>query len=253
MRHLTQDELVLFYYREKGGLDRQQAEEHLQACDLCRRELAGLTGSLEAIASLPIPERDENYGREVWARLRPHLADKIERRWNFILPLRTWALAGSVAVLLVAAFWGGRVWEHRQTPIAASIPAPARERILMVALGDHLERAQMLLVEVMHQDAGSQVDVSQTRQLAEDLVQSNRLYRQTTLRNGDAGMANVLDELERVLLHIAHSPNEISADDLKSLQHQIASQGILFKVRVVELEAQEKQKSAGPHLPGTAL
>jgi hypothetical protein len=189
----------------------------------------------------------------VWTRIRPHLADKSQKRWNFFLPLRTCALAGGVAVLLVAAFWGGRVWQQRQAPTVATIPAPARERILMVAVADHMERAQMLLVEVMHQDAGGQVDVSQTRQLAQELVQSNRLYRQTALRDGDAGMANVLDELERVLLNISHSPNEISADELASLQHQIASQGILFKVRVIELEAQEKQKNAGLQRLGTAL
>jgi hypothetical protein len=53
--------------------------------------------------------------------------------------------------------------------------------------------------------------------------------------------------LERVLLQISHSPNEISADELESLQRQIASQGILFKVRVVELEAREKQKTQGSH------
>lgn len=253
MRHLTQDELVLFYYREKGGVDRRKTEEHLQSCDLCRRELAGLTESLEAIDSLPIPERDENYGGEVWARIRPRLAKGIERRWNFVLPLRTWALAGSVAVLLVVAFWGGRFWQQRQTPTAATIPAPARERILMVAVGDHLDRAQMLLVEVMNQEAAGPVDVSQKKQLAQDLVQSNRLYRQTALRDGKPGMANVLDELERVLLHISHSPNEISADDLASLQHQIESEGILFKVRVVELEVQEKEKKAGSHIPETPL
>ena len=120
----------------------------------------------------------------------------------------------------------------------------------MVAVGDHLERAQILLVEVMNQEAEDPVDVSQTKQLAQDLVQSNRLYRQTALRDGEPGMANVLDELERVLLQISHSPNEISADDLASLQHQIESQGILFKVRVVELEVREKQKTAGPHMPG---
>jgi polyhydroxyalkanoate synthesis regulator phasin len=123
----------------------------------------------------------------------------------------------------------------------------------MVAVGDHLERAQMLLVEVMNQEAEGSVDVSQTKRLAQDLVQSNRLYRQTALRNGEPGMANVLDELERVLLHISHSPNEISAEDLASLQHQIAAQGILFKVRVVELQAQEKQKAAGPRMPGSTL
>ena len=118
----------------------------------------------------------------------------------------------------------------------------------MVAVGDHLERAQMLLVEVMNQDTAGPVDVSQSRQLAQDLVRSNRLYRQTALREGEPGMANVLDELERVLLHISHSPNEISADELASLQHQITSQGILFKVRVIELGVQDKQKIAGSHL-----
>jgi len=253
MRHLTQDELVLFYYREKGGVDRRQAEEHLQMCDLCRRELADLARSLEAIESLPIPERDEKYGGEVWTRIRPRLADGFGRRWNFVPPLRTWALAGSVAVLLVVAFWGGRVWQQRRTPTVATIPPPARERILMVAVGDHLERAQMLLVEVMNQEPEGKVDVSQKKQLAQDLVQSNRLYRQTALRDGQPGVANVLDELERVLLYISHSPDEISADQLASLRHQIESQGILFKVRVVELQVQDKQKRAGSHLHGNPL
>jgi hypothetical protein len=253
MRHLTQSELVLFYYREKGGMDRQQAEKHLQACELCRRELADLTQALNVIESLPIPERDENYGREVWTRIRPRLAEGFGRRWNFFLPLRTWALAASLAVLLVVAFWSGRLWQQRHTPTVAAIPAPARERILMVAVGDHLERAQMLLVEVMNEEAAGPVDVSQKKQLAQDLVQSNRLYRQSALRDEQPGVANVLDELERVLLHISHSPNEISADELASLQHQIESQGILFKVRVVELEVQEKQKKAGSHNPGTPL
>jgi hypothetical protein len=253
MRHLTQDELVLFYYDEKGGMDRPQAEGHLQSCDLCRRELAGLTATLKTIESLPLPERGDNYGGEVWTRIRPCLPDGFGRRWSFIPSLRTWALAGSIAVLLVVAFWGGRVWQQRQTRAVATIPAPARERILMVAVGDHLERAQMLLVEVMNQETAGHVDLSQNKQLAQDLVQSNRLYRQTALRDGQHGVADVLDELERVLLQISHRPNEISADELESLQSQIASQGILFKVRVVELEAREKQKTTGSHLRGEPL
>jgi len=253
MRHLTENELVLYYYHEKGGVDRGQAEEHLQGCELCRRELASLTEALEALASLPVPERGENYGSEVWMRIRPRLEEGKGRRWSFFLPLRGWALAGGVAALLVAAFWGGRIWQQRQAPTVAAIPAPARQRILLVEVGDHLERAQMLLVEVMNQEAAGPVDVSRTRQLAEDLVQSNRLYRQTVLRQGEPRMATVLDDLERVLLHIAHSPNQISADELESLKRQIESQGILFKVRVIELEVQQKEKKAQPQTPAAAL
>lgn len=253
MQHLTQNELVLFCYREMSGVDRRRAEEHLQRCDLCRRELASLREFLGVIESLPVPERDETYGGEVWSRIRPRLPDKFARRWNLVFPWRAWALAGSAAALMVVAFWSGRFWQQRQTPAMASIPPTARQQILMVAVGDHLDRAQVLLVGLMHEEADGPADVSRTKQLAQDLLQSNRLYRQAALRDGDPGMADVLDDLERILLHISHSPSEISAAELASLQHQIEFQGILFKVRVVELDAQVKPKSMGPPRSGTAL
>ncbi len=237
--------MILHYYREKAGMDRREADAHLASCEICRRELAALAESLEGVAAAPTPERGENYGAEVWARIRPQLDESRARRCAFFLPLRIWALAAAgLAALLIGAFWGGRVWQQRQTPTVAAISVPARQRILMVAVGDHLERAQMLLVEVMNQEGEGTVDETQTRRFARDLVQSNRLYRQTALRDGDPGVANVLDDLERVLLNISNGPKEISADDLTSLKRQIESQGILFKIRVVELGVREKQKGA---------
>ncbi|HTS69238.1 MAG TPA: hypothetical protein VMO17_09660 [Terriglobia bacterium] len=253
MQHLTQDELVLYYYREKGVVDLRQAEEHLQSCDHCRQDLAGLTDMLAAMDSLPTPERDASYGAEVWTRIRPRLGETPQKRRSFIFPIRIWALAGGLAVLLVAAFWGGRLWQQHQTPPVAAISVPARERILMVAVGDHLDRAQVLLVEVMNQESAGPINITQTKQLAQELVESNRLYRQTALHSGDPGRANVLDGLERVLLQLAHSPDQISAEELESLQHQIGAQGILFKVRVEALEVAQKQRGAPRRGSGTTL
>jgi hypothetical protein len=253
MRHLAQNALVLFRYGEIKGAKRREVEAHLQSCPLCRRELAEIERTLETVDRLPVPERDFNYGSEVWARIRPALAEKADTRWSFLLPFRAWALTAGVVALVAAAFWSGRLWQQRQASAVVAISPIARQRILMVAVGDHLERAQMLLVEIMHQPAAGAADVSETRQLAQDLVESNRLYRQTALRDGNTGMASVLDELERALLHISHSPNEISGDELVSLQHQIESQGILFKVRVVQSGVQEKQKVAETHPARTAL
>jgi hypothetical protein len=253
MPHPTDDELVLLYYQEMPGGDRRQAGEHLQSCDRCRQGLMDLERTLKVAESLPIPERGEDYGREVWARISPRLAEKAQRRWGFLFPMRAWLLAGSIAALVVVAFWSGRWWQQRQTETAIAIPASAHQRILMLAVGDHLERALMLLVEVMHQEGGNPADVAHTEQLAEDLVQSNRLYRQAALRDGDSGVGNVLDELERVLLVISHSPGTMSKAELATLQRQIEAQGILFKVRVVELEVRESQRPAATHAPGSAL
>jgi hypothetical protein len=42
---------------------------------------------------------------------------------------------------------------------------------------------------------------------------------------------------------VAHSPEEITPAKLESLQKRIEAHGILFKVRVVGKELQEKQKT----------
>lgn len=68
MRHLTEEQLVWFYYGEAES--RAAAEQHLAACAECRASYAELKRSLNLIAeALPAAERDENYGARVWARL----------------------------------------------------------------------------------------------------------------------------------------------------------------------------------------
>ena len=81
------------------------------------------------------------------------------------------------------------------------------------------------------------------RQDAEDLLQENRLYRQTALEQGDTALANVLDELERTLLDVAHSPQQPTAAQLEGIRQRIENRGILFKVRVVGKELQQREES----------
>ena len=62
-----------------------------------------------------------------------------------------------------------------------------RERILLVDLGEHLDRSQMVLVELVSADESDAVDISGERARAEQLVAANRLYRQTADDTGDVG------------------------------------------------------------------
>jgi hypothetical protein len=88
--------------------------------------------------------------------------------------------------------------------------AERRERILIVAVGEHLGHSERMLVELSNAMPATpgqkQVNISSEQRRAEDLLQENRLYRQTALQEGDTGLADTLDELERVLLDVAHSP-----------------------------------------------
>jgi hypothetical protein len=165
-----------------------------------------------------------------------------------VFTLQRLALAGGLVVLLLAAFVAGHFWPR------AIVPAPAqetsrqqvRERILLVAVGDHLDRSQMVLVELMNADPAGRVDISDERRRARDLVEDNRLYRQTALTAGDPGVATVLDDLERVLLEIAHSPSTLSSSEFKEIRDRIEAQGLVFKIRVLGTRVREGEVATHP-------
>jgi hypothetical protein len=92
------------------------------------------------------------------------------------------------------------------------------------------------------------INISSAQKRAEDLVEENRLYRQTALESGDRAVASTLDELQRILLDVANSPDEVTPAQFESIQKRIASQGILLKVRVVrqELRAESEGRQATP-------
>ena len=110
--------------------------------------------------------------------------------------------------------------------------------------GDHLDRSQMVLVELVSAEGRGQVDISTEQARAQQLVAANRLYRQTALKTGDTAMASMLDELERTLVDIAASPSTLSQNDLDQVRRRIESKGLLFKVRVVSSQVRERQKAA---------
>jgi hypothetical protein len=61
-------------------------------------------------------------------------------------------------------------------------------------------------------------------------------------------LANVLDELERVLLDVARSPQTVSPARFKTIRQRIDDDGLLFKVRVLAKQIQDQQ-SSGAHQP----
>ena len=120
MKHVTDEQLVLHHYRE--GDEWQVVQEHLDACSICRDRHEELVRLLAAVHPAPVPERDADYGRRVWQRLRPRLAERPRFSWRWVLEpfqlpaLPRWAFAPAVAVMVLGAFWGGRVWS-RPSPV----------------------------------------------------------------------------------------------------------------------------------------
>jgi hypothetical protein len=198
---------------------------------------------------MPIPQRGADYGAQVWNRLESRLPVR-RRLWAFPSPWR-WAVAGTaMAGLLVAAFVAGRFYpppQTKQRPVqmaAATADPQAGERILLVAVGDYLERSQMVLVELANANPKASLDISSEQERAADLVSESRLYRQTADHTGNRAVASVLDDLDRVLLEISHAPSHISPGELEKLRQRLEAEGILFKIRVLGSNVRNQEEPA---------
>jgi hypothetical protein len=248
MKHPSEEDLIA--YREGMSTERAAVAEHLKCCDECRAELARIESVLAALDTMPVPNPGDDYGRRVWQQIAPRLPEKRAHWWQLWFEPKRLVALGAVAALIVLAFFLGRITKKPGAPDLTATKEQVRERVLVVAVGEHLGRSEMMLVELSNAEptnpSQKKVSIASEQRRAEDLLDENRLYRQTALQEGDTALASVLDDLERVLLDVAHSPDQVTPAQLEKIRQKIEARGILFKVRVVGKELQERQNAPKP-------
>jgi hypothetical protein len=252
--HISQDELVLHYYGELAGTAKGNTEQHLHECAECQAEFAKLGQILSAVneETFPVPPRADEFEARVWASIKPQLQEQRAGSWKAWFAPQRLVWAGALAAVIVVAFLAGRVSKPPQQVATQGGQSgeKVRERIVLVAVGDHLEKSQMMLVELTNAEAGKGgFDMSGEQERARDLLTANRLYQQSAQKVGDPAVNKVLDDLERVLVEVANSPTDLNKQQLAELQQQIESQGLLFRVRVLESKVNSRVKEKAPAQP----
>jgi hypothetical protein len=249
--HATEEELVLHYYGEPLDTRRSDARSlavHIETCPQCRAALRDLSDVLALVDAQTMPEPLAGLEQRVWARVQPQATAVPTRWWDRLLAATPrWAFAAGAAALVLAAFLAGRFTQPVPAPeggdMAAAIdPAVSAERVMHVAVGDHFDRSQMVLLELLNGDL-DRASIEGGQERARDLVAANRLYRQTALQAGDEGVREVLEALERVLIEIANAPPDVSARELEALRAEIEQRGILFRLRVVSSEMRAREQN----------
>jgi len=281
VKHYSEDELTLYYYGE--GRRRANIERHLDECAACAKVYREIAGTLAMIAEPDVPERGDQYGLEVWQRIRHRLPEQESGfGWfgrfagfgGFTGFERFAGFAAAAAILMVAAFVAGRTWNRADVtmggtdvpstmtsnrsnppnpPNPSNPPNPdsASKRILLTSVADHLDRSERVLTDIMNApDSG---DISIAQGWADDLLTTSRLYRQDAVAAGEQSVATVLDDLERSLLEIVHSPSRISAADLEQIRRRIDAAALLFKVRVMSDQLRDRESRPGAASPQTPI
>ncbi|MGH9312227.1 MAG: hypothetical protein ACRD1S_03410 [Vicinamibacterales bacterium] len=261
MTHPHEDDLVLHYYGELRGPDAGTLERHLRECATCRESFSRLEQVLRAVDESPVPEPSAEFELSVWTRLRPGIrAIQPSRpsafgiRHSALIP--RWVFAGGIAALGVIAFLTGALWRQTRPQPDATVPsatathaagtAELRERLLLAVVGEHLERTELVLIELLNARGPGMVAISAEQTRAQELALENRLYRQTAQSVGNLPVVSLLDQLDLILTEVAGGPSAIPAADLDAMRRRIEGQNLLFKVQVVRsaLGAQERDAHA---------
>lgn len=265
MNHLSEEELVDYHYGEEDAESRAQTGRHLEACPQCAQAFRDLECDLEeikaggefsAFAFSEPPAGTASYGRRVWATLASSL-EPYPARKRAGLHLSLWqglAYAVVCAVLVACAFYAGRQWEHRQPPaVAHVVPRPAaKQPVVIVVLGDHLDRSERLLVELKHTDADNEQMAIPLRDEARTLLTANRICRQNAKNSDDPALTRALDRLDHLLAQLASQKDDLDSDTIERLQREMNQDNLLFEVRVLRTRIPDRQGPAGPSHGGTA-
>jgi hypothetical protein len=260
MEHLSPEGLVAMYYNDEAPDLAKSAQKHVAECADCAAAYRNLEDDLKALGTLDAPERGEDYGERMWQRVAAELPAAagltapagspaaLRLRSAVLRPGRKWrswmwmglSYATGCAVLATAAFYVGTVWEHQQhlkreaAREAERKPgAPEKPRVVVVVLGDHLDRSERLLVELKHADADNQELVKPLRDEARGLLAANHVFREDADKSGDGALSQALDKLDKLLREIANEPGGLNKASLERLQQEMTNEGLLFEVRVL--------------------
>ena len=256
--HPTDDELILHGYGEIERSEQSRIDAHLAACTSCQAAKEQLVRVMAIVDTAAPVQAPEGFERIAWARREPQLRFQgvspvrrsAQRAYDFVFGRTAreggwfpqWALAGAVAALLLASFWAGRMSTgdaKSPAPIAA-VGEIEPQRVLQATVGDHLDRTQIMLVELANADTDGADVLAGEQERAVDLVAANRLIRRSAMQSGDAQIVDILEDLERVLLEIANAPATVTSNDLTDLQSRITREDLLFRLRVIASEMRQR-------------
>jgi hypothetical protein len=275
MTHITEEQLVAFALDDVEAGTRAAVEAHVETCAACHASLDEIRATLDHAAAIEIPERGDDYGASVWQSIESRLDESQLSATSHVgtsalqhgtlahrhsgtsarlaVRLAPWLAAAAALLLVVGAYWLGRrnaeMDGASQAPTTAQAPSSPslgteaiRERVVLAALGEHLDRTEHTLVELVNSEPARRVDISAEQAWARDLLEANRLYRRASGGKSPA-LAQVLEDLEPVLLEIANSPSQLTSDEFEAMRDRIEARSLVFKVRVTGADIRARERA----------
>jgi hypothetical protein len=266
MNSITDDDLVLYHYRD--GLDAEriaQIATALETSQALRGRYAAIERAMDHFGENEI-EPDANLSARLWQQLEPKLeragvvaprAPKqsvFDRLRSWFTPPQLWPAFAASAVLVVAlgvAFFAGRQSVTVSPSIASTDAEAAAARVLDAYVAANLRTTERVLLTASNSEDASLLEGN--RELAQSLVESNRLYALAAARDGNTQLATFLRQLEPVLLSLANQSGHATVQSSEDLRHFLDATDLLFQVRATQARLDRNGERRTPDDDGDVI
>jgi hypothetical protein len=256
MSPITDDDLVLYHYRDGLDDDRiAQIAAALATSQTLRERYAAIEHAVAHFGQdevAPAPD----LGERLWRRLEPQLAEagivastassRAETnipRQSIATRVRTWIdrtqpwPAFAVAAVLVVAIGLGFVVGRQSVsvsppPVASVETESSAARVLDAYVAMNLRATERVLLTASNSNSASLLEGN--RELAQSLVESNRLYALAAANAGNSRLAVFLRQLEPVLISLANQPGSATVQSSEDLRGFLDATDLLFQLRAIE-------------------
>lgn len=246
MNSITDDDLVLYHYRD--GLDAEhlaQITNALETSPALRERYARIEQAVTRFGQDEI-EPSPDLNARLWQRIEPKLEqaglvsapkpNALSRLREMFTPMQLWPAFAAATVLVVAigvGFLAGRQSVTVTPPQIASNEADAAAaRVLDAYVAANLRTTERVLLTASNSDDATLLEGN--RELAESLVESNRLYALAAARAGNTNLATFLRQLEPVLMSLANQSGSATVQSSEDLRLFLDETDLLFQVRATE-------------------
>jgi hypothetical protein len=259
MNPITDDDLVLYHYRDGLDADRiAQITAALAASENLRERYAAIERAVSNFGQDEI-EPAPNFSARLWQQLEPQLETEgvirhtnisrpsaLERLRAWLTPPQLWpafAAATVIGIAIGVGFLVGRQSATVPAPVASTDADAAAARVLEAYVAANLRATERVLLTASNSDDASLLEGN--RELAQSLVESNRLYALAAARDGNTRLANFLRQLEPVLISLANQPDDATVQSSEDLRHFLDATDLLFQVRATQARLDQNGANDG--------
>jgi hypothetical protein len=233
-----------YFYGELAGAEQDRVERHIGACAECRAALDDLSAIRAALAARrPVVAPPGGDWSGFMARL-----DRETNPVRLVSGRSPWSRAGLMAMAAmlvlvtigaVLAFRAGRPPDRAIETMArpAGVPAaPADETGFEALSEEHFERSKLVVLGLAAKDPAhvTSADWTYERELAATLLSDTRMYRMAAEERGLRSIADVMGDLELVLLQASFTDVRDPAS-LAQIQRLIRKRDLVEKMDVVAM------------------